>query len=89
MISPENIQKFCAYLSRILHGVLGCKPRTEAAAILDSGLELGVLNFVAAKGNGFACSDCSGDDIPHPILFFVAAKENGFACLRPLECIDF
>ena len=42
-------------MSRILHGVLGCNPRTEAAAILDSGLELGVLNFVAAKGNSFAC----------------------------------
>ena len=27
-------------------------PRTEAAAILDSGLELGDLNFVATKKNG-------------------------------------
>ena len=54
--------------------------RTEAAAILDSGLELGDLNFVAAKGNGFVCSDRSCDDLPHPILFFVAAKKNGSAC---------
>ena len=38
------------------------------------------LNFVAAKKNGFACSDRSGDDLPHPILIFVAAKGNGFAC---------
>ena len=36
--------------------------------------------FVAAKENGFACSDRCGTDFPRPILIFAAAKENGFAC---------
>ena len=51
--------------------------RTEAAAILDSGLELGDLNFVAAKGNGFACGGRGCNDLPRPILIFVATKKNG------------
>ena len=39
-----------------------------------------ILFFVAAKGNGSACSSRRGSDLPHPILIFVAAKKNGSAC---------
>ena len=41
---------------------------------------LPILIFVAAKGNGSACSSRHGSDLPRPILFFVVAKENGFVC---------
>ena len=36
--------------------------------------------FVAAKENGFACSERCGTDFPRPILIFAAAEENGSAC---------
>ena len=39
--------------------------------------DISIQTFVAAKENGFACSDRCGTDFPCPILFFVAAKENG------------
>ena len=42
--------------------------------------DISLQTFVAAKENGFACSDRCGSDLPRLILFFVAAKENGFAC---------
>ena len=35
---------------------------------------------IAAAENSFACSDRSGNALPHPILIFVAAKKNGSAC---------
>ena len=42
--------------------------------------DISLQTFVAAKENGFACSDRCGTDFPRPILIFAAAKENGFAC---------
>ena len=39
--------------------------------------DISIQTFVAAKENGFACSDRCGTDFPRLILFFVAAKENG------------
>ena len=42
--------------------------------------DISIQTFVAAKENGFACSDRCGSDLPRLILFFVAAKENGSAC---------
>ena len=42
--------------------------------------DISLQTFVAAKENGFACSDRCGTDFPRPILIFVAAKENGSAC---------
>ena len=42
--------------------------------------DISIQTFVAAKENGFACSDRCGTDFPRPILIFVAAKENGSAC---------
>ena len=44
--------------------------------------DISIQTFVAAKENGFACSDRCGTDFPRPILIFVAAKENGSACSR-------
>ena len=42
--------------------------------------DISLQTFVAAKENGFACSDRCGTDFPRPILIFAAAKENGSAC---------
>ena len=39
--------------------------------------DISLQTFVAAKENGFACSDRCGNNLPRPILFFVAAKKNG------------
>ena len=39
--------------------------------------DISIQTFVAAKENGFACSDRRGSDLPRPILIFVAAKKNG------------
>ena len=41
---------------------------------------ISLQTFVAAKENGFACSERCGTDFPRPILIFAAAKENGSAC---------
>ena len=42
--------------------------------------DISIQTFVAAKENGFACSDRCGTDFPRLILIFAAAKENGSAC---------
>ena len=42
--------------------------------------DISLQTFVAAKENGFACSDRCGTDFPRLILIFAAAKENGSAC---------
>ena len=39
--------------------------------------DISIQTFVAAKENGFACSDRCGTDFPRPIPIFVAAKKNG------------
>ena len=39
--------------------------------------DISIQTFVAAKENGFACSDRCGTDFPRLILIFAAAKENG------------
>ena len=39
--------------------------------------DISIQTFVAAKENGFACSDHGDNGLPQPILIIVAAKENG------------